>query len=238
MKMDFGYFFNEEDKTMAAKRYLQITLVIAVLAACLTIPRSASAASPCGSVYIVQPGDWLIKIANRCGVSLAALYAANPGLAYQRYIYPGQAVNIPGGPAPYVPPPSGNAYPPPTYHTPSNFYFPSLIATPHVGGNYYSSRSTVGTQLTYQITVFNNGNVSLQIVANLNHPSDWDVDAAYNDCPNFLGAANYCTLTWLITPQASGYAYLRVYVRGFYTDSSGNTWRVTGSPAFLFEVYP
>jgi LysM repeat protein len=238
MKVDFLFFFTKEEKTMAVKRTLQIALIMAVLAACLAIPRRAAADGPCGSIYIVQRGDWLIKIANRCGVTLSALYAANPGVAYQRYIYPGQALNIPGGPAPYVPPPYGTAYPPPVYQAPSNFYFASLLATPHVGGNYYSSSSFVGTQLTYQVTVYNNGNVSLQIAAALNPPTDWNVDAAYNDCPISLGAGSHCTLTWLLTPQNSGYDYLRVYVRGYYTDPSGNTQRVTGSPAFLFVVNP
>ena len=82
---------------MFIKRMLQITLIMAVLAASLAIPRSASAEGPCASIYIVQPGDWLTKIANYCGVSLSALYDANPGVAYQLYIYPGQALNIPGG---------------------------------------------------------------------------------------------------------------------------------------------
>jgi LysM repeat protein len=221
---------------MAAKRLLQIILTLAVLAACLAVPRSAAAGSPCGSIYIVQPGDWLIKIANRCGVTLAALYAANPGVQYQRYIYPGQALNIPG--YGYVVPQPPGVIPPPVYQTPSNFYYPSLLATPHVGSNYYSSTSSVGIQLAYQIAVFNNGNVALQITASLNPPSDWHVDAAYDDCPDALGAGSHCTLTWLITPRDSGYAYLRVYVRGFYTDSSGAAQRVTGSPAFLFVVNP
>ena len=92
---------------MLAKRVLQITLIVAVLAAFLAAPRSASAAGACGNYYVVQPGDWLIKIAERCGVSLSALYAANPGVAWQRYIYPGQVLNIPdsgsGGPLPLPP---------------------------------------------------------------------------------------------------------------------------------------
>jgi len=36
------------------------------------------------------------------------------------------------------------------------------------------------------------------------------------------------------TPQVSGQVYLRVYVRGNYTDTN----RHTGSPAFLFNVLP
>jgi LysM repeat protein len=230
----FPFFFNKEVETMAAKRFLQITLVVAVLAASLAIPGSASAGSPCGSTYIIQQGDWLSRIANRCGVTLSALYAANPGVAYQRYIYPGQVLNIPGSSG-YVAP-YGNNYPPPVYTTPSQFYYPSLVANPHVGGNYYSSSSFVGDQLTYQVTVWNNGNVALQIVANFNPPHDWDVDAAYDNCGVVLGAGKKCTLTYLITPQDNGYDYLRVYVRGLYTDSSGDAQRVTASPAFLFVV--
>ena len=62
---------------MFAKRLIQITLILAVLVAGFAMPRIASAAGPCGSIYIVRPGDWLSKIANRCGVTLSALYAAN-----------------------------------------------------------------------------------------------------------------------------------------------------------------
>ena len=79
---------------MFAKRLLQITLILAILLTSFAIPRSASASGPCGSTYIVQPGDWLSRIANRCGVSLSALYAANPGVEYQRYIYPGQVLDL------------------------------------------------------------------------------------------------------------------------------------------------
>jgi LysM repeat protein len=81
---------------MSAKRMIQIVLVLAVLAACFTFPRGASA-NACGPTYVVQPGDWLSKIAARCGVTLSALYAANPWASYYRYIYPGQVLNIPGG---------------------------------------------------------------------------------------------------------------------------------------------
>jgi LysM repeat protein len=81
---------------MFAKRIIYLALVMVVVVACFAFPRSASAAG-CGSSYVVQRGDWLAKIANRCGVSLSALYAANSWAAYYRYIYPGQVLNIPGG---------------------------------------------------------------------------------------------------------------------------------------------
>jgi LysM repeat protein len=84
---------------MSAKRIIQITLTLAVVVACLAIPRGAAAGS-CDDTYVVQRGDWLSKIANRCGVSLTDLYRANPGAGSYRYIYPGQVLRIYGGPGP------------------------------------------------------------------------------------------------------------------------------------------
>jgi LysM repeat protein len=99
--MDLGvlpFCSNQEDEKMSAKHMIQLTLIFAVVFACLAFPRSASAGSGyCGSTYVVQPGDWLSKIAGRCGVTLSALYAANPWVAYYYYIYPGQVLVIPGG---------------------------------------------------------------------------------------------------------------------------------------------
>ena len=106
---------------MSVKRMIQIALVLALVVACFTFPRAASAGSWCGSTYVVQPGDWLSKIANRCGVTLSALYAANPWASYYRYIYPGQVLNIPGGSGPV--PGGGHANCGPSY---SAYY-----------GNYY-----------------------------------------------------------------------------------------------------
>jgi hypothetical protein len=91
---------------MSAKRLIQLTLVLVFVVACFAFPRGASAAA-CGSTYVVQKGDWLAKIATRCGVTLSALYAANPWAGYYRYIYPGQVLNIPGGTVPVPPPPPG-----------------------------------------------------------------------------------------------------------------------------------
>ncbi len=84
---------------MSLKHLLQIVLVVALLVAWLSFPRSAAAWN-CGSTYVVQRGDYLSKIASRCGVTLSALYTANPWTRYSRYIYPGQVLNIPGGPIP------------------------------------------------------------------------------------------------------------------------------------------
>jgi LysM repeat protein len=45
---------------------------------------------------VVQPGDWLSRIARHCGVTLAQLRAANPWTYNSHYIYPGQVLVIPG----------------------------------------------------------------------------------------------------------------------------------------------
>jgi LysM repeat protein len=81
--------------TMSHKTSVQAFVLILILLTAFAGPGSAQASSICGSTYVVQPGDWLSTIADRCGVTLAQMYAANPGLGY--YIYPGQVLVIPGG---------------------------------------------------------------------------------------------------------------------------------------------
>lgn len=66
--------------------------------------------------YSVQRGDTLSGIAKRHGVSLSALMAANPQINNPNLIYPGQAINIPGGGGNHAPsapsgPVSGGATP-------------------------------------------------------------------------------------------------------------------------------
>jgi LysM repeat protein len=47
------------------------------------------------TIYTVQPGDWLSKIARRFGVSLAVLQAANPQIVDPNRIEPGQQIRVP-----------------------------------------------------------------------------------------------------------------------------------------------
>lgn len=49
------------------------------------------------ATHTVRSGDTLSGIAQRNGVSLAALIAANPQIANPNLIYPGQQVHVPGG---------------------------------------------------------------------------------------------------------------------------------------------
>lgn len=82
---------------MNSKRIFQILMVVVLITASFATVTRAQAWASCPSVYYVQPGDWLAKIARNCGVSLSSLYAANPWTAYTYYIYPGQVIYIPGG---------------------------------------------------------------------------------------------------------------------------------------------
>lgn len=65
--------------------------------ATLAPPPAATALPPgvaCANPYTVQQGDWLYKIARNCGVSVAALTAANPGIN-PNALKPGQLLNMP-----------------------------------------------------------------------------------------------------------------------------------------------
>jgi hypothetical protein len=114
---------------------------------------------------------------------------------------------------------------------------PSMRVTLLSGGSTYAATVFTGRGLTFQAQVANTGNVPLQVLANLTVPQNWDVDEdKYSDCPEELAVNNTCTITWKFTPQVSGQVYLRVYVKGIYTDSSGGTNRITQAPAFIFNV--
>ena len=82
---------------MSAKRIIQLSLILVLVLASLVVTRNAQAESWCGSYYVVQRGDWLARIARNCGITLSELYAANPWVRYERYIYPGQVLSMPGG---------------------------------------------------------------------------------------------------------------------------------------------
>ncbi|WP_198409473.1 LysM peptidoglycan-binding domain-containing protein [Limnochorda pilosa] len=70
----------------------------------ICIPGVTPPGPPCpgGRIYIIRPGDTFFAIAQRFGVSVADLIAANPGVDPDRLVV-GQRICIPGRPP--VPPP-------------------------------------------------------------------------------------------------------------------------------------
>jgi hypothetical protein len=107
------------------------------------------------------------------------------------------------------------------------------------GGSTYASTVRAGTALILRAEVKNNGALPLKITANLTVPNGWEVDQEkYSDCPESLDVRKTCTISWYFTPQGEGQTTLRVYVRGYYTDSLGTSSRITQSPAFIFNVIP
>jgi LysM repeat protein len=81
----------------------------------LTIPAGTASPAPAASsgaaTYTVKPGDWLSRIADRHGVTLSALLAAN-NLTATSLIQPGQQLTIPGATASPAPAASAGG---PTY---------------------------------------------------------------------------------------------------------------------------
>jgi LysM repeat protein len=80
---------------MNAKKFLQLFILAAVLLASFA-STSAAFAVGCGSSVIVESGDTLLKIANRCGTTVSALKLANPQIGSGNLINPGQSLALPG----------------------------------------------------------------------------------------------------------------------------------------------
>lgn len=93
-----------------AKRLFQLMLAAAILFASSADASRTSAWSGCDSYITVQWGDTLSGIAQRCGTTVKAIQAANPGLGW--WLYAGQVLYIPTG-YPYDPgyhQPTGGTY--------------------------------------------------------------------------------------------------------------------------------
>jgi hypothetical protein len=104
-----------------------------------------------------------------------------------------------------------------------------------------TNSATVPTDsvLIFRAEVQNTSSIPLRVVANLTVPDGWGVsENPYSDCPTTedLNLNDSCTITWKFNPTVSGQVILRVYVKGFYTDTAGNSQRITDSPAFIFNV--
>jgi LysM repeat protein len=79
---------------MSNKKFIQFLMLAAIVLSSFATTGSAFAWSGCGTSYIIQWGDNLSTIANRCGTSVAALRLANPNLGY--WLYAGQTLWLPG----------------------------------------------------------------------------------------------------------------------------------------------
>ena len=93
---------------MARKIILQGLLIITILLTSVANVGDARAWSNCGSTYTIQWGDTISQIAQRCGTTVSALYAANPWLGY--YIYAGQVLVMPNSNNPPPQGGTGNTY--------------------------------------------------------------------------------------------------------------------------------
>lgn len=74
---------------------------------CIPVGAPPPPTPPCpdGRLYTVQPGDTLFSIAQRFGVSVAEILAANPQIVNPDVLEVGQVICIPRRPAPPPPPP-------------------------------------------------------------------------------------------------------------------------------------
>lgn len=70
-------------------------LITALTLAFATTPAPAAAQSACGGFYMIQTGDNLAEVAERCGVTIPALLAVNPGVADERDLEVGDRLRIP-----------------------------------------------------------------------------------------------------------------------------------------------
>jgi LysM repeat protein len=56
----------------------------------------AEVSSACAPRYVVQPGEWLARIARKCDTSVTAILAANPQISNPNMIAIGQVLDMPG----------------------------------------------------------------------------------------------------------------------------------------------
>lgn len=89
---------------MSRTTFAKISILSLLAVALLAFPAQTQAGGYCGRYYVVQWGDTLDAIAWRCGTTVSAIYAANPGLS--GYLYAGQTIVIPEGSCYSCPPPA------------------------------------------------------------------------------------------------------------------------------------
>jgi len=154
--------------------------------------------------YSVRSGDTMSGIADRSGVSLSALIAANPQIGNPNLIYPGQTVNIPGGGS--LPGPSGPSGPSGVDGVNGSQALANAARDAAMGMGGYNSQGLCATgvsraiQNTYGIKVWGNGN---QIDDNLPRDKFRQIDIPLAEALKIPGLV----LTWERTSTAAGQIY-------------------------------
>jgi LysM repeat protein len=74
--------------------FSRISVLALLLLAFLAVPASVQAGGMCGGAYIIDAGDTLNSIAAKCGTSVSAITAANPGVTEP--LRAGQTLTLPG----------------------------------------------------------------------------------------------------------------------------------------------
>jgi lipoprotein-anchoring transpeptidase ErfK/SrfK len=77
------------------RKITYIAFLAGLLLLLISYPVYAAEPSQCESTYKIVRGDWLSRIAKRCGLSLKELLEANPEIENPARIYPGQLIVIP-----------------------------------------------------------------------------------------------------------------------------------------------
>lgn len=123
---------------MSHKTIGQGVVLLLFVLALLGTPSDALAGGVCGGTWVADPGDTVEKLATMCGTTVAAIYAANPGISGT--LSAGQVVTIPGSNygAPSTPPADTSSPTIINYNT-YNYY------------NYYNSPPPAGTSGTYTV---------------------------------------------------------------------------------------
>ena len=119
---------------------LAFALIVVILVAgqVFTPAAAATSSSPlaavnCGDTYVVQPLDYLARIASYCGTTVANILALNPQIANPSLIYSGQVLRLTTNvPIPYWPTYNVNTT---TYTTYSGYARVSLSTTQVIAGS-------------------------------------------------------------------------------------------------------
>ena len=79
---------------MSHKAFVRVSILTLILLVFLSTPGNAQAGGVCGGTYVVESGETLDSIAAKCGTTVSAISAANPGISST--LYAGQTLNVPG----------------------------------------------------------------------------------------------------------------------------------------------